>query len=241
MQCKEGEMGLISATSIQHVRDVVRQVDSIVHRVTGDSSFRVRLFGSWAAGNARPHSDIDIAIDGPGAIAPSHMADIRDECDRLPTLFTIDLMDLASVPAAFRESVRLQQFDRALGLLQEALALLPDPVVRDACIQRFEFTFETAWKSIQADATAEGAECTSPRDCFRAAFRMNVLDLHETKWLKMVEDRNRTSHTYDEETAEEIYRTLPGYAELSAALLEKLRAREQQRHLEEHPQEGEAR
>src|SRR5207244_13524436 len=135
-------------------------------------------------------------------------------------------------------TIRLHQFGRALSRLQEALALPQDSVVRDACIQRFEFTFETAWKSIQADAAAEGAECTSPRDCFRAAFRMNVLDRHETKWLKMVEDRNRTSHTYDEDTAEEIYRALPGYAELFAALLKKLREREQQRQLEEHPPEA---
>ena len=137
--------------------------------------------------------------------------------------------------------IRIPQFVRALGGLQETLALPQDSLVRDACIQRFEFTFESAWKSIQTDAAAEGAECTSPRDCFRAAFRMNVVDLHETKWLKMVEDRNRTSHTYDEETAEEIYRALPGYAELYAALLDKLREREQRRQLEEHPQEGDGR
>ena len=137
--------------------------------------------------------------------------------------------------------IRLHQFERALGRLQEALALPQDSVVRDACIQRFEFTFESAWKSIQTDAAAEGTECTSPRDCFRAAFRMNVVDLHETKWLKMVEDRNRPSHTYDEETAEEIYKGLPGYAELFAALLKKPRDRAQRRQLEEHPQEGDGR
>ena len=88
------------------------------------------------------------------------------------------------------------------------------PVVLEACIQRFEFTFENAWKAIQADASAEGFECTSPRDCFRTAFKMGVLDLEETSWLKMVEYRNRTSHTYHEETAEAIYRSLPGYARL---------------------------
>ena len=112
MESREAEKGFVPITTIQHVREIVRQVDSIVRRVTGDPSFRVRLFGSWAMGNARPHSDIDIAIDGPGAIDPSHMADIRDECDALPTLFTIDLVDLASVPAAFRESVR----ERALAV-----------------------------------------------------------------------------------------------------------------------------
>ena len=88
---------------------IVRQVDCIVRRITGDPSFQVRLFGSWAEGNAQPHSDVDIAIDGPGPVDPAHLADIRDECDRLPTLLTIDLVDLASTPAAFREAVRAQR------------------------------------------------------------------------------------------------------------------------------------
>ena len=112
MESRETENLFVSMTPVQHVREIVRQVDSIVRRVSGDPSFRVRLFGSWAVGNARPHSDIDIAIDGPQALDPSHMADIRDECDRLPTLFTIDLVDLASGPEAFRESVR----ERALAV-----------------------------------------------------------------------------------------------------------------------------
>ena len=36
----------------------------------GDPSFQVRLFGSWAAGNARPRSDVDVAIDGLGPVDP---------------------------------------------------------------------------------------------------------------------------------------------------------------------------
>ena len=61
--------------------------------------------------------------------------------------------------------IRLRQFGQALSRFEEGLALPVDPVVRDACIQRFEFTFETAWKAIQVDASAEGLECTAPRDC----------------------------------------------------------------------------
>ena len=53
-------------------------------------------------------SDIDIAIDGPRRVDPAHMADIRDACDRLPTLLTIDLVDLAAVSPLFRLSVRAQ-------------------------------------------------------------------------------------------------------------------------------------
>ena len=93
---------------LTEVRAIVRRVELIVHRVTGDPAFRVRLFGSWASGNPRLHSDIDIAIDGPKRVEPGHMADIRDACEQLPTLFTIDLVDLAAASPSFRESVRTQ-------------------------------------------------------------------------------------------------------------------------------------
>ena len=96
------------AESLSEVHDIVQRVESIVHRVTGDLRFEVRLFGSWASGNPRPHSDIDIAIDGPRRIDPVAMAEIRDACERIPTLFTFDLVDLAAVSEAFRRSVREQ-------------------------------------------------------------------------------------------------------------------------------------
>ena len=66
-------------------------------------------------------------------------------------------------------------------------------------------------------------------------FRIATLDL----WLlKMVEDRNRTAHTYDEETAEEIYRSLPRYRELFEALLGALQDCEKRRAMEENAGES---
>lgn len=130
-------------------------------------------------------------------------------------------------------SIRLDQFARALRRLEEALELPKDPIIQDACIQRFEFTFETAWKAIQEDALREGVDCMSPRDCLRVAFRLGVLSEDEPRWLKMVEDRNRTSHTYDEEVAAEIYESLSTYSLLFAALLVKLEERTKQREAEE--------
>jgi nucleotidyltransferase substrate binding protein (TIGR01987 family) len=135
-------------------------------------------------------------------------------------------------------SIRLRQFRNALGRLEEALLESENSIVRDACIQRFEFTFETAWKAIQADAALEGAECASPRDCLRTAFRLGVLASDEPDWFNMVEDRNRTSHTYDEEVAREIYVALSRYVALFAALRDTLEAREKQREAEK-PKGGE--
>jgi nucleotidyltransferase substrate binding protein (TIGR01987 family) len=120
---------------------------------------------------------------------------------------------------------RVTQLEQSLARLDEALALPEDPIVRDACIQRFEFTFETAWRAIQAHAFREGVECVSPRDCLRVAFRLRLLDA-SARWMKMIEDRNRTSHTYDETTARSIYQSLPEYASLLHQLVAGLRAQE---------------
>jgi len=127
---------------------------------------------------------------------------------------------------------RLVFFEQALHRLEEALSKPEDPIVRDACIQRFEFTFEMAWKAVQTYALAEGVECVSPRDCFRTAFRLTLVE-SDPRWMAMVEDRSRTSHTYDEDSAKAIYRALPGYADLLRHLLEKLKAGEMRRAHEE--------
>jgi nucleotidyltransferase substrate binding protein (TIGR01987 family) len=123
--------------------------------------------------------------------------------------------------------LRTEQLGRALDRLDEALARPDDPIVRDACIQRFEFSFEMAWKAIRHYAAREGVDCASPRECFRVGFRLRLLT-DDPAWIEMIEDRNRTSHTYDEESALQIYRTLPRYAGLLRGLLDQLREGERQ-------------
>ena len=119
---------------------------------------------------------------------------------------------------------RLRLLERALDRLDEALARPADGIVRDAAIQRFEFTFEMAWKPVRAYASSEGLDCVSPRDSFRVAFRLGLVD-KDASWMAMVEDRNRTTHTYDEAIAQRIFEALPGYARLLRRLLDALTAR----------------
>ena len=97
------------------------------------------------------------------------------------------------------------------------------PSIRDAAIKRFEFTFEMAWKAIQAQARREALDCLSPRDCFRTAFRLGLVE-NDERWMRMVEDRNRTSHAYNEKTAQEVYGALSAYSNLFRDLLARLRA-----------------
>lgn len=65
--------------------------------------FRIFLFGSEAAGTAKPRSDIDIGIDGPHAVPAETLAKIRDELDELRTLRKFDLVDFKETSEPFRE------------------------------------------------------------------------------------------------------------------------------------------
>jgi len=86
------------------VLSVVRDVAAIVKRTTNDPAYRVVLFGSWASGTPRTRSDIDIGIQGPRRMDPVTLQAIRAACDALPTLYTIDLVDLAILPPTIREA-----------------------------------------------------------------------------------------------------------------------------------------
>jgi predicted nucleotidyltransferase len=81
---------------------VARRVATIVRRITGDPAYRTFLFGSWATGEARERSDIDFGIEGPASVDAAAMLQIREACDALPTLYTIELVDFTRVPPEFR-------------------------------------------------------------------------------------------------------------------------------------------
>lgn len=114
-------------------------------------------------------------------------------------------------------SDKLRNLLRMLGIaltrLEGALAQPVNEFVRDSAIQRFEFTFELFWKSLKAYAEESGVEAYSPRDSVRTAFQLGVIQEHPD-WFRMLEDRNLTSHTYNEATAETIYSHLPAYLRL---------------------------
>ena len=117
---------------------------------------------------------------------------------------------------------RLADLASALARLRDALAQPKTEWTRDAAIQRFEFTFELAWKSVAAAALVQGIEVASPKRAWQAAFQLGWID-DDRLWLDMLEDRNRASHSYREATAEKIHGRLAAYAAAIAALLEVLR------------------
>jgi len=89
-------------------------------------------------------------------------------------------------------------------------------VERDAAIQRFEFSFEAAWKAAQLFlAEKEGIDAASPKSAIRHSLQVGLLSEDDARLaLEMADDRNRTVHTYNEELAKRIFADLDRYAAL---------------------------
>ncbi len=86
----------------------------------------------------------------------------------------------------------------------EKLAVL-DEMVKEGLIQRFEYTHELAWKVMKDFAEYQGTtNISGSRDAIREALQMNLIQSGEV-WMDMMLSRNKSSHTYNEATANEIY------------------------------------
>ena len=115
----------------------------------------------------------------------------------------------------------LNQFSQALGRLEEALAQPEENIlIVDAVIKRFEFSFELCWKTLKKKCEAEGIYAlASPKAILKQAYALNWID-QEDKWLKMLEDRNLSTHTYHQELATEIYKRIKDYIPLFKRVIE---------------------
>ena len=92
--------------------------------------------------------------------------------------------------------------DRLYEILQRPLDA--DRANIDASIQRFEFCIELFWKALKRLLFDLGQEATYPKEILREAYQGHLID-DELQWLAMLADRNQTSHTYNEELADQIY------------------------------------
>jgi nucleotidyltransferase substrate binding protein (TIGR01987 family) len=123
---------------------------------------------------------------------------------------------------------RLQNYSRALSLLQAALQRGPDALndlEKEGTIQRFEYTVELAWKSLKDYLEFSGIELTSvtPKSVVKAAFAARILSDGQL-WIDMIDHRNLLSHKYDQALIsrglDEIQsRYLPALADLQQYLL----------------------
>lgn len=96
-------------------------------------------------------------------------------------------------------------FIQATHRLEEAIVdyrNIPIDTVRDGVIQRFEFTFELAWKTLQEYMLEAGMANTMqfPKQVLHEAYAANLID-GESIWLDMLQARNTTPHIYDDHVA----------------------------------------
>lgn len=225
-----------------------RQIFAILSRY-GKRLDWVKLFGSRARGDYKPVSDVDLAI----ASTENLVTPLQLDFDQSQLPFTFDLIDYRRQPnqklkdaidregkllwavdgkgewMMTKEQLRLkwEDYHKALHRLEIALSktLDEDDLYLDATIQRFEFTFELAWKLMKAVLEYEGIEATSPRSSIREAWKQHLIGDAE-KWLDMQVKRNLSSHTYNEETAQDIYRHIKeDYVDLLQDLDQEIRSR----------------
>lgn len=113
---------------------------------------------------------------------------------------------------------RFSNFNKALNKLTEAINYIKknregkdvteevsEEIIKEGLIQRFEYTYELAWNVMKDYALYQGnSEIGGSRDAIRYAFSLNLIS-DGNMWMDMVFSRRKTSHTYNEETAHEIY------------------------------------
>jgi nucleotidyltransferase substrate binding protein (TIGR01987 family) len=134
------------------------------------------------------------------------------------------------MPPDIRWQQRFANFCQALEQLE---TFFQPPALnereRQGLIKAFEYCFELGWNTLRDLLLEEGnAGLIGSRDTLRLAFRVSLIRDGES-WLRMVQDRNLTSHTYNRSTAEQVSqqiatRYLPCFQELRQVLAQRIKA-----------------
>ncbi|MEG2919423.1 MAG: nucleotidyltransferase substrate binding protein [Clostridium sp.] len=97
-------------------------------------------------------------------------------------------------------------------------------IIRDSLIQRFEFTYELTHKTLSEFMKYLGVtlENSFPRTIFKKAYINNLVS-NDLVWINLLEDRNATSHIYNENLADEVAnRIVKDYVKAIGELVENL-------------------
>ena len=193
---------------------------------------RIYLYGSQVNGEAKKGSDIDIAYDDEN-FKKDYI--IQDELLKIETLIKIDVKNIAKTEDRFKNRVKstgkviysatkklraedsLYNYTNALNRFIIAIEIENDiknegfsDIYLDLIVKRFEFTYEMAWKSLKRYLEFLGFEPKSPRGTFKEAYSQDILK-DENIWLDMIEQRNLSSHIYDEYQINEIIDKIEDY------------------------------
>lgn len=117
---------------------------------------------------------------------------------------------------------RFSNYEKALAKLHDAVSKIKlayginqsneiskdhflDDIIKEGIIQRFEYTHELAWNVMKDFLNEAGNNAIfGSKDATREAFALGLIEEGEC-WMDMITSRNKSSHTYNEETADEIF------------------------------------
>ena len=131
-------------------------------------------------------------------------------------------------------TLELGPFRRAIAQLEAGLASARarpnEDIVRDGVIQRFEYVYELAWKMLrrhlEIDNPSRGTvEAMSFPTLIRTGGEQGLIRSGWDDWSRYRDARGTTSHTYDQEKAEQVYRIVPEFLDEVRYLLDRLEAR----------------
>lgn len=227
-----------------HYKELLDEIRKIILKHANPN--RIYLYGSRANGEATETSDIDIAYEDKEF--KNHFL-IEDEVQQISTLVKIDIKNIAFTEERFRNRVistgkvlysssKKLRFEDGLHNFQKAFEKYANIVDRkeefydqgfgdvylDLVVKRFEFTYEMCWKTLKRYLDYLGIGCSGPRMCFKEAYTQKIIG-HEGTWLDMIEQRNLSSHIYDEDEIKEILGKIVDYRNAFEDLLTSLEER----------------
>jgi len=124
---------------------------------------------------------------------------------------------------------RLNNYEKALSQLSDAVDLSQQRELSDlekqGLIQAFEFTHELAWNTLKDFLEHKGQTgIYGSRDATRKAFELGLLEEGDS-WMQMIQNRNRSTHTYNQKVMREIKEAIVTvYHKQFQSLAEKLNA-----------------
>ncbi len=110
----------------------------------------------------------------------------------------------------------------ALNRLEEALKEAPKEYKNEILLKRFEFSFELAWKLMQAALDQLGAIVSSPNNAIRTAADYELIE-NPDRWIAFLRERNLTVHVYNEDMAESVVEKVRDFPVYASKLLKKVK------------------
>ena len=122
----------------------------------------------------------------------------------------------------------LTSLEKAVASLDEVLRQEKTVFIRDAAIQRFEYTYELCWKFIkrwlETESSYTGVDRLGIKDLYRKGAEAGLIS-NTLEWFDFHKARNETAHTYNEGKAEEVYTEAGKFLIRAKELLAELRLR----------------